>query len=212
MPTRIFAGPSSSVPASPSSTAATPGTSGTYARGGHAHPSYATLPGDQGFLAWNYDIAMAGTGSQLTASGTILVAKLNVPVAILATYVNLWVQAVGATLTSGQSKVALYDSSKNLVAGSTSADQSTAWTSTGLKAIALGTPASLAAGTYYVAMWSVGTTMPAFRGVANVSSVNANLLAADSRWATANTSITTTAPSSLGAFTAAALSPWVGLT
>jgi hypothetical protein len=209
---RLYNAPSSITPAANSGTAATAGTAGTFARGDHAHPSYNPLPGDQGFLAWNYDIAMAGSGSQLTASGTILVAKLNVPVATLVTYINLWVQAVGATLTSGQSKVALYDSSKNLVSGSTSADQSTAWTSTGLKAIALGTPASLAPGTYYIAMWSVGSTMPAFRSVANVSSVNANLLAADSRWATANTSITTTAPSSLGAFTAVALSPWVGLT
>lgn len=212
MPARLYIPPSSTLPASQSSTAATAGVSTAYARGDHAHPSLGQLAEDQGFLVWNYDIALAGSGALLTASGTILTIKILVPTPKLVTYINLWVQAVGVTLTSGQSFVALYDSSKNLIAGSQSADQSVAFVSTGLKAIALTTPASIAAGTYYVAVWSNGSTMPAFRSAANVSSVNANLSAATSRWATANTSITTTAPSSLTTFTAVALSPWVAFT
>lgn len=211
MPARLYAPASSTVPASLSSTAATAGASAALARGDHVHPSSNAIAADAGFLAWNFDVALATTGYILNAAGTITAIKVNVPVPILVTYVNVFISVIGATLTAGQSFVALYDTSKNLL--STSADQAAVFAgTTGLKAIALGTPQAIGPGTYYVAIWSNGTTMPTFRSAANLASANTNLSAAASRWATADTGRTTTAPATLGAFTALAGTPWVAFT
>jgi hypothetical protein len=73
----------------------------------------------------------------------------------------VYVVTAGSSLTSGQNFAALYDSSKNLVG--ITADQATAWGTTGEKVMALTTPYVVTApGLFKGAMWSVGTTPPAF--------------------------------------------------
>lgn len=204
----LYPGASTTVPAANSSTAAIAGTSGNYARSDHAHPTSNVTAGDANFLAWNYDIAMGSASYILSASGTITAIKVNVPTAITVTNINVYLSVIGATLTAGQSFVALYGTSKNLL--SASADQAATFAgTTGLKTIALGTPQAISAGTYYVAIWSNGSTMPSFRSAFNSVSANTGLSAANSRWATADTGITTTGPSTLGSFTAIAGTPWV---
>src|SRR5262249_50065366 len=127
------------------------------------------------------------------------------------TSIYLSVASGGSSLTSGDSKAALYNSAGTLL--SATADQSSSWTSSGLKTIALTSQqTNLAAGTYYVAFWSVSTgTMPSFRTGLNSTTVNVGLSAANSRYATADTSLTSTAPGSLGTFTALSASYWVAL-
>ena len=126
------------------------------------------------------------------------------------TNLHVFVSSAGSTLTANQNFGALYDSSKNLLAQT--ADQSTAWTSTGMKTMALSSAQAVAAGTIYVALWANATTRPTFRSSAvGSSSINGLLSAANAIWATADTGITTTAPSTLGAFSADTNARWVGV-
>jgi hypothetical protein len=91
-------------------------------------------------------------------------------------------------------------------------DQTTAWGTTGMKTMALTSAQAVPAGYFYVALWANGTTRPTIRSAANNSaSINGVLSAANSLWATADSSVTTTAPSSLGTFSADNNARWVGV-
>jgi hypothetical protein len=164
--------------------------------------SGAFLPADVGLLAASIDPATTTTNSGALPNSQMVVIKLRTDIAISVANIVCFVQTAGATLTAGQSFAALYDSSKTLV-GQT-ADQSTAWTTTGLKNMALaGGPFSIPAGYFYVAFVSTGTTRPTLRRSAGGTSiVNGVLSTANSRFANADTGITTTLPSTLGTFTA----------
>lgn len=201
---------SQTVPVGNSATAATAGTSGTYARGDHVHPRYNFDATDAGFLAWNYDIAL-GTGSfALPGTGLTYVMKVQVPVACTVTNIVVYLSVIGVTLTAGQSFVALYDGSKNKL--STSADQAATFAgTTGFKSIPLSVAQAISPGSYFVVVWANGSTMPSFRAAFSSASANTNLSAANSRWATADSSITTSGPATLGTLTASASSVWVGL-
>ncbi len=205
----IPATPSATIPVTNSPTAATAGTVGTYATGNHAHPAYNLQPADCNFSAWNFDPALAQTGFILPANGTVVAIKVNVPIALTVTNINLYLSVAGSVLTSGQNFVALYGTSKELL--SQSADQTASGFvgAVGIRTIALSAAQAVAAGTYYVAIWGNGAVLPTFRSSFNNASANLGLAAATSRWATADTSITTTGPSTLGTFTAVAGSPWV---
>ncbi len=201
---------SGAVPSGASSTAATAGSSGLAARGDHQHPSTIVTPGDHGIIGWNYPADLAGSSTIMPTATLVHIAKILVPTAQTITNLHIHIATQGGTLTN--SYMALYNSAKGLL--SQSADQSSAnsnWQTGGFKAVALGTPQVVAAGVYYVAFW-VGTavTMPTPSRSSNNSIVNANLATAVSRWATADTAITTTGPSTLGTFTATNIAYWVG--
>ena len=167
-------------------------------------------PGDHNYLTWNFDpIICQSTSTVLGANGTCYVQKLRIDKTVSVTNINAWVLTAGATLTASQCLAGLYDANKNLVG--VTGDQSAVWNSTGHKTMALtGGPFSCAPGYYYVVLMANGTTRPAFlRATGNAH--NANLAAASSRWATADTGRTTTLPATLGAFTAAANPYWVAL-
>jgi hypothetical protein len=169
-----------------------------------------TEPGDHGYLSWNFDpIICQSTSTVLGANGTCYVQKLRIDRPTSVTNINTWVLTAGATLTASQCLAGLYDGSKNLVA--VTGDQSATWNSTGHKTMALtGGPFTLQPGYYYVVLMANGTTRPAFlRATGNAH--NANLAAASSRWASADTGRTTTLPATLGAFTATANPYWVAL-
>lgn len=167
---------------------------------------------DQGFICWSIDPASCGSGTAPT-SGTLQLARLRVPYDTVITNIWLWVTTQGSSLTSGDNFAGVWDSSGNLLG--ITADQTTAWGSTGMKQTALTSATKIVrAGAYvYGGFWSVGSTPAAFARAVDVSSVgpNANLSAPNLRYATANTSLTTTAPDPFGTQTAAGRSWFVGL-
>lgn len=163
------------------------------------------------YEAMNYDPLLCTTQTALGANGTVYVAKLWVPVGTI-TNIVLVVGTAGATLTANQCYAALYDDAKAFV--DKTANQATAWTSTGLKTMALagGAYSNTVARWMYVAVWANGTTRPAFsRAPGGNAAINGALSAANARWASANTGITTTEPATLGTFTATAVPYWYAL-
>ena len=200
---------SSNIPVMPSNASGASGSVGAPADAGHIHPRYEFNAGDINLKGWNFDPVMMSGGAGVT-SGTLQVVKIHIPTTTTVTNILLRITTGGSTLTAGDSQVALYNSGGTLLSGS--ADQSSSWTSSGMKTIALTTPqTNLAAGDYYVAFWSVGTTPPQFGLGLNSLAVNGALTTANSRFATANTGLTNTPPGTLGTFTAAATSYWAGI-
>lgn len=151
-------------------------------------------PADQGFIAWTYE--PAGTGTAAPGSGGVRLGRIILRRA--ATISNIWLSVItaGSGLTSGQSFVGLYSGSGTRLA--VSADQSTSWTSGGVKQIALTASYAAAPGIYYVALLSNGTTMPQFAasGPSSNSPVNANLTVSTGR-SLSGPSAQTTLPASI---------------
>lgn len=184
----------------------------------HAHPRTVWTPNDHALVTWSYDVSFAVNTSLLSAAGaagTLNLVRVHVPVQSTITNIITFVSTAGATLTAGQCFAALFNAAGALIA--ITADQSTAWTSTGIKTMALaGGPYLQAAGDYYVGLWYNGTTPPTLirtssiggSGTANPINIG---LASNFRYATANTGLTTAAPANLGALTASAIAWWVGL-
>jgi hypothetical protein len=193
------------------------GTSTRYARADHVHTRGVWLPNDHGLISWAYDPATAAGVILLPAAGTAYVIRLHVPSGVPAiAAAHLYATTGGSSLVSGQCFAALYNSAKALIG--TSADQSTAWATSGAKTMAL-TPASAgsltnpAAGDYLLAYWantSAGA-LPTFLRQCGVAACNTALTGETSRYATADTGLTTTPPSSLGALTAYNVATWGGL-
>ncbi len=165
-------------------------------------------PNDQGYLAWNYDLPAStpGAAAALATPGTMYVMALKVIAPVSVTNLVIGIQTNGATLTTGQNFGALYQAAGGTLIGQTS-DQSAAWVtgSTRISAMALaGGPFALAAGIVYAGLWFNGTTGPSpARTSLTLPYINAGLASAASRWGTANTGLTTTAPSTLGTITSA---------
>lgn len=167
-------------------------------------------PSDSGLLAANFDPAAMAGSTALGANGTVYAMKLWTPAQISVTNIVMHVNTAGASLTSGQNFAGLFDSSKGLV--DTSADQSTSWTSTGLKTMPLASgPFNISAGYFYVAVFANGTTRPAFSRGSNIAVINGALSAANARWASSSTGRTTSFPATLGSFTAASNAYWCGV-
>jgi hypothetical protein len=110
----------------------------------------------QGLVSENFPRS-AMASSQLTISGTAYFMSMGLLAGDVVTKLNILVTTAGASMTL--SKVGLYDSSGTLLASS--ADQGTAWQSTGLKQISLSSPYTVTAdGGYYAAVVAIGSTMP----------------------------------------------------
>ncbi len=148
--------------------------------------NWVPTPDLQGWLAWNYDPVLCSAASNLTTQ-TVAVAKVVLPVAITVTNIAFHLVNAGVSLTSGQSFVGLYDSTGARQA--VSADQSTSWTSTGLKTVAMASSYAAAAGTYYVALLCNGTTPmgPARTNSSGAIIANAGLSVANYRFGIAAT-------------------------
>lgn len=168
----------------------------------------------QGFATWNYDSELPiGTGAGVNVSGTIYLHKVYLAQGQTITGAATGVQTAGATLTSGQNLMGLYDSSGNRVA--VTADQSAVWTSTGYKSANFTASYSVTtAGFFYVAILAVGTTPPAFYQAANALSVlfNANVAAGSFRHCTGPTAQTSLpATITLGSTSASTFNTWIAL-
>jgi hypothetical protein len=116
-------------------------------------------PPDLGLVAWVTDpstlVSTANPGS-----GGVRLSRIRLPFAATVSTIYVIVQTAGATLTANQSYAGIYNTSFSLLA--TTASQSTNWTTVGVKTMALTSSVALAAGDYYCALMSVGTTTPAF--------------------------------------------------
>jgi hypothetical protein len=153
-----------------------------------AHPAtfaYASdSPSKHGYLEWNYDPIAVGTPNLQPISGTLYLLKITPQASGTISNVVLVMGTAGATLTSGENLVAVFNSSGTQLG--ISADQSTSWAgSTGVKTIALTSPITVTAGAdYYVAILAVGTTTPKFAGTSSstASAVNAGLSASLDRF------------------------------
>jgi len=181
------------------------------------YPQPASLwrPEDHGYLTWNYDPALANNAtlqSTVAAAGVLTFARVPMPKATRVTNLILMLTSVGATLTAGQCFAALYTAAGTRVG--VTADQSSAWaTGTGAKVMALATPYDPPdASDLYVAWWYNGTTAPTWgRSAQQSGASNPGLSAPNLRFGTADTGLTTTAPSPMGAQTGINTTWWAAL-
>ncbi|MGQ5602944.1 glycosyl hydrolase family 28-related protein [Streptomyces sp. EKS3.2] len=124
--------------------------------------------------AWTQDPATCGSTGSANTSGVLYLSKviLRFPTTINSVYVT--VTSAGTGLTTGQNLVGLYDA--NGVKVSESADQSAVFNSVGTKNVSIASK-SLAAGTYYVAVLTNGSTPPSLMrgGGASGSALNVGL-------------------------------------
>jgi hypothetical protein len=165
--------------------------------------------GDHGLVAWVGDPGLFGNSSAPTA-GVAQVIKMKL--ASSATITNVLLAITNTAASISNCYVALYDSSKTFINGSQSVDQSAAWVTSGVKTIALGAPVAVPAGIFYVVFWvGSATTMPTFTRGASLSAINTGLSAANARWATANSGLTSAAPASLGTLTAGSIAYWAAV-
>lgn len=114
---------------------------------------------DRGLIAWSFDPQLQpGAGNPTTGVLNLTRVQIRRP----ATITNLVtsIAVAGVTLTAGQNFAALYDSAGNRVG--VTADQTAGWGSAGNKTMALTAPYAAAAGFYWVALLSNGTTAPQF--------------------------------------------------
>lgn len=147
-------------------------------------------PADHNLIAWTQDPASLRSSSNATTSGTVYLCKVKiVNRSAVVSNILVGIEAAGSGLTAGQSFVGLYNSSGTRLA--LSADQAAAWTSTGLKTIALTAAQTLAVGSYYVAILSVGTTPPQFSmGAGGALNLNGGLTTGTARFLTGPTAQT----------------------
>lgn len=167
---------------------------------------------DHNLLSWTYDIGGVGTFTALSAAGVANVIKLPIRQKSSVTNIVIYIGTAGSGLTSGQCFAALYSGAGTLIGVTT--DQAAAWAGNGVKTMALQSgPFSLDPGFVYVALWYNGTTSPLFARSASliIGASNVGLSAPNLRYATADTGLTTTAPSTLGGQTAASVMFWAAI-
>lgn len=150
------------------------------------------LPQDSGYLTWNYDPSLTGSGATALTAGAITLIRVNVRTTMTVTSVVAGIKTAGSGLTSGQCFAGLYSSSGTLIAAT--ADQASNWgTGTGIKTMALaGGPYTLAPGYYWVALVANGTTPPVFfyNQNSNAALANAGTSVSAARWAANGTGTT----------------------
>jgi len=152
-------------------------------------------PNDFGWKTWTCDPLVCNT-TNLLATGSIYLMAVFVRSAMTISNVIYNVTTVGATLTSAENFIGLYNSSGTRVA--LTADQTTNFQTSGIHTAAFTSSYAATPGMYYIAIVSNGTTPPTLRASAGLSSTllaNAGLSAASYRSAINGTG--TTLPSSL---------------
>ena len=164
-------------------------------------------PVDLGYKAWAFDPVATQSTSTLTA-GVLYVVRLWVRQPTTISSGIVYVFTAGATLTNVG--FALYTAAGALLTSSVNANGATAaaFQSTGLKTVTF-TTQTIAAGAFYLALWTTGTTQPALIRAINFSAlINGALVAPNLRFASANTGLTTTAPATMGTQTALGAALW----
>jgi hypothetical protein len=170
------------------------------------------IPSDHNLLGWSFDPANLQAGVLQLGGGTLQVVRFKVmnTTAVSNLIVNLTLG--GAVLVSGRNLAGLYSDSGNLL-GQT-VDQTTAWSTAGLKVMALQSPATVTPWTWYKMGWfNNGLTAPSMSRGQNTDSavLNAGMSGSTLRYSTADTGLTTTLPATIGTQTASAIAWWVGV-
>jgi hypothetical protein len=157
-------------------------------------------PANHNMIGWSIDPATL-TNNKLLVAGTAYLVGIELNAATTITNIITFVSSAGNTLTN--SFAALYQNNTLLAQ---TADQSTAWSSTGQQVMALTTPQSVTAGMVYV-LFVVGsaTTAPQFPAgenssiqLANINITAPGLNSATSRFMSGGTGLTAP-PSTLNA-------------
>ena len=135
------------------------------------------VPGDAGFLEWNFDPVVISANTALTTTGTIYLNRVNVRTARSVSNITYSLGVVGSSLTSPQNFAGLYSSGGTLIA--TTADQTVNWNTggtIGVKTIGLtGAPFSVPAGFVWVALMFNGSGGPSFGRAFSVTAATANI-------------------------------------
>lgn len=172
------------------------------------------VPADHNLVGWTFDPIGVQAGTILGVAGVSHVVRIRA-MSTSVTNILLHLTAGGTALTAGQCFASLHTDAGALLAST--ADQATAWASGGMKTMALtGGPVAVTRGAWYkVRWWFNGTTGPTIsRGVNSSTAIlNVGLAAASSRYATADTGLTTAAlaPTTIGTLTGGSTGWWVGL-
>jgi len=169
-------------------------------------------PQAYGWKAWAYDPVGIYDGGTVS-SGYLYVAGVQIPYATTVSNVLLHISLIDAALVAGQNFAALYQGGSLL---GTTANQTSAWGSTGVKTMALdGGAVSVTAGLAYVAWFanngSATTTLRFGRALAATAAAGGYNTGV-TRWAfTSNSGLTTTMPSTLGSTTAITSAFWAAV-
>lgn len=150
--------------------------------GTNEHPAtfaYASdVPSRHGYIEWNYDPAVTGSGSGTAVTGgKLYVMRITAQTTATISNIVAAVGTAGASLTSGQNYAAIYDGTSGVQLGATG-DQTTNWASTGVITMALTSSIAITAGQeLLIALLANGTTPPSFvrSGATGVSAPNAGL-------------------------------------
>jgi hypothetical protein len=126
-------------------------------------------PSERGFKSWTMQPETTQSLGTIAVSGAMRLQRHKLRVASTITNLHMGVLVVGSGLTAGQNFMGIYDTAGNLLAQT--ADQSTNWTTVGMRTSPLTAPINLPAGDFYVGFLANGTTPPTFaRGHDNSSS------------------------------------------
>jgi hypothetical protein len=172
-------------------------------------------PEDYGLIAWNWEpqFAITTTSTLLNTASRLNTWTIPVRKPLTVTNIHMNLTTVASAPTAGSCGVALYNHAGALL-GSLVTGVSTTFTSTGFKTWALaGGPFTVpATGSCIVAAWWTGGTAPGFMRGVGVTDISLALVGVDNRMALADSTITTTPPSTLGTRTGTGTIPfWVGL-
>lgn len=172
-------------------------------------------PSDNNFAGWTFPSDQVQAATILPTAGLSYVVRFRVMTATVSA-ILIHITTAGNTLTNAFAT--LHTDAGVYIPGAVTADQSTLWTSGGLKTMALTTPATgLTPGAYYKVRFWVGsaTTLPTFSRATNSSSaiINAGLVAPNFKYATADAGLTTVAlaPTTIGAMTGGPTAWWVAV-
>ncbi|MFE6903778.1 hypothetical protein ACFVFJ_44355 [Streptomyces sp. NPDC057717] len=142
-------------------------------------------PSDHGLISWTFDPANTIDVSTL-ASGTVYMAAVRVRERTTLSNISIYLSSAGVTLTAGQNFAGIYNSSGTRLA--VTADQASAWASSGAKTMALAAPVAVYPGTYYIALVCNATTpIVVSRGSGNAGQVNIGLTAGTARYTSGGT-------------------------
>jgi len=106
-------------------------------------------PEDQGLIAWTVDPATVAS-TLAVPTGSLQMGMVSIKKAVTAVNITIGVQTAQVTGTAGQNFAAIYNSAGTLL-GQT-ADQTTAWSTTGNKVMTLNAITPLQPGKYWLAL------------------------------------------------------------
>lgn len=165
-------------------------------------PQFVIGPKDSGYGGWSHDIAACSATAVGPGNGSVQLVALPVRGTVTITNIVLGIDTAGSGLVSGQNFAGLYQNGTLLA---TTADQSTAWASAGLKVMALTSQQSVSDsyGSVYAAFFVNATTAPLFLQAAIGQQKWADIASQYLRYCrdATNTGRTTSLPATLGTLT-----------